>query len=191
MKLVFATNNQNKRNEVQRLIDPAIELLTLNDINCTEELPETTDTIKGNALDKARYVYNKYKIDCFADDTGLEIDALNGKPGAMAALYAGAHKDANDNMNKVLDEMKNKLNRKALFKTVIALIVNGKEHIFEGIVSGEITFEKQGEQGFGYDPIFKPEGYTTTFAQMSLIEKNKISHRAMAVGKLVNFLNHK
>lgn len=188
MKLVFATANQNKAKEIQLLIPNSIEILSLNDINCQEEIPETQATIEGNASQKAFYVYEKYNQDCFADDTGLEIEALNGQPGVLSARYAGEAKNANDNMDKVLLEMKGMSNRKARFKTVISLVINGKELQFEGIVNGTILTEKRGNSGFGYDPIFLPDGGSKSFAEMELSEKNTISHRARAVNKLVEYL---
>lgn len=188
MKLVFATANQNKAKEIQLLIPNSIEILSLNDINCQEEIPETQATIEGNASQKAFYVYEKYSQNCFADDTGLEIEELNGQPGVLSARYAGDAKNANDNMDKVLLEMKRIENRKARFKTVISLVINGKELQFEGLVNGIILTEKKGNSGFGYDPIFLPDGSSKSFAEMELSEKNKISHRALAVNKLVEYL---
>lgn len=189
MKLVFATANQNKAKEIQALIPDSIEILSLNDIHCTEEIPETQPTIEGNASQKAFYVFEKYQQNCFADDTGLEIEALNGQPGVISAMYAGESKNANDNMDKVLSEMKGIGNRKARFKTVISLVINGKELQFEGVVNGTILTEKRGGSGFGYDPIFLPDGSSKSFAEMELSEKNMISHRAIAVNKLVTHLN--
>ena len=188
MKLVFATNNNNKIKEIKNLLGDSIELLSLADINCNEDIPETSDTIAGNALQKAEYVYGKYGFNCFADDTGLEITALNGEPGIYSARYAGGQRDANDNMDKVLVNLEAKIDRKAHFKTVMALIIDGKATLFEGVCDGEITTSKSGSEGFGYDPIFKPEGYNITFSEMSLEEKNKISHRAKAVKQLVEYL---
>jgi XTP/dITP diphosphohydrolase len=188
MKLVFATANQNKAKEIQLLIPNSIEILSLNDINCQEEIPETQTTIEGNASQKAFFVYEKYSQNCFADDTGLEVEELNGQPGVLSARYAGEAKIANDNMDKVLLEMKGMSNRKARFKTVISLIINGKELQFEGLVNGTILTEKRGNSGFGYDPIFLPDGSSKSFAEMELSEKNKISHRALAVNKLVEYL---
>ena len=188
MNLVFATNNQNKIEEIKSLVSQKINLLSLNDIACKEELPETKNTLEGNALQKARYVFDHYQVNCFADDTGLEIDALDGRPGVFSARYAGEKKDAGDNMKKVLDEMSGAENRKAKFRTVVALVVDDKEFLFEGVVHGEITKEKRGGLGFGYDPIFVPDGSTLSFAEMNLVDKNKISHRAMAVKKLIEFL---
>lgn len=188
MKLVFASNNQNKIKEIQQLLPESITILSLEDIGCLEEIPETSNTIEGNAILKANYVTEKYGYNCFADDTGLEVNALNGEPGVYSARYAGEQKSANDNMNKLLDALKNTSNRKANFKTVIALNVDGKQFLFTGIAKGEITYKKTGNQGFGYDPIFKPNGYDKTFAELSMEEKSKISHRGLAVEKLVNFL---
>ena len=190
MKLVFATANQNKANEIQSLIPPSIEVLTLNDIHCSEEIPETQANIEGNASQKAFYVYNKYQHNCFADDTGLEVDALDGRPGVFSARYAGESKSAEDNMSKILLEMKGISNRKALFKTIISLVINGEEKQFEGVVSGVILSQRQGEKGFGYDPIFLPDGFTMSFAEMDSSQKNKISHRAIAVNKLVEYLKN-
>jgi len=188
-KLIFATNNQHKLEEVSHLIKDNYKILSLKDINCFEEIPETSDTIKGNASQKSHYIFDKFGIDCFADDTGLEIEALNGRPGVFSARYAGIENDFEKNMNKVLVEMNQVTNRKARFKTVISLILNGKENFFEGIIKGVILTEKRGQEGFGYDPIFQPNGYNLTFAEMPLGEKNKISHRAIAVQNLVNYLN--
>ncbi|PWK17963.1 non-canonical purine NTP diphosphatase [Xanthomarina spongicola] len=189
MQLVFATNNLNKLKEVQSLIPKKINLLSLQDIGCFEDVPETQDTIEGNAIQKAEYIKTHYGYDCFADDTGLEVEALNGEPGVYSARYAGEQRDATDNMNKLLDELNLSTNRKAQFKTVIALYLNGKLHTFTGICKGEITTEKHGKQGFGYDPIFKAKGFTKTFAEISLDEKNKIGHRGKAVKQLVDYLN--
>jgi XTP/dITP diphosphohydrolase len=189
MELVFATANKNKTKEIQSLISENIRLMSLIDISCYEDIPETQPTIEGNAAQKAFYVYEKYGKDCFADDTGLEIEALDGKPGVMSARYAGESKNADANMNKILAEMLGIQNRKARFKTVISLVIKGKEVQFEGVVNGTILLEKRGDKGFGYDPIFQPDGYDRPFAEMELAEKNKISHRALAVNKLVEYLN--
>lgn len=189
MKLVFATNNLNKLKEVQSLIPEHITLLSLKDIGCFEDVPETQNTIQGNAIQKAAYIKAHYDYDCFADDTGLEVEALNGEPGVFSARYAGEQRDANDNMNKLLAELSSKNNRKAQFKTVIALQINGKTKTFTGICKGEITTTKHGKKGFGYDPIFKPNNFSETFAEMSLELKNKIGHRGKAVSLLVDFLN--
>ncbi|WP_179345816.1 non-canonical purine NTP diphosphatase [Winogradskyella ursingii] len=188
MQLVFATNNQNKLREVQSLVPNHIQLLSLGDILCIEDIPETQPTIEGNAIHKAEYIKNNYGFDCFADDTGLEVEALNGEPGVFSARYAGPKRDADDNMNKLLSELADKDSRKSQFKTVIALHLNGQLHTFTGICKGEITTEKHGEKGFGYDPIFKAEGYDKTFAEISLEEKNKIGHRGKAVQQLIKFL---
>lgn len=187
-KFVFATNNAHKLEEVKDMLGDKIELLSLKDIDCHEEIPETADTLAGNALLKARYVYNKYHLNCFADDTGLEVEALNGAPGVYSARYAGEAHNSEANMKKLLHELENTENRKAKFHTVFALIIDGKEHLFEGTVKGEITKIHKGTSGFGYDPIFKPEGYQQTFAEMGHEEKNKISHRAKATEKLCKFL---
>jgi XTP/dITP diphosphohydrolase len=191
MKLVFASNNQNKIKEIQQMLPEAITILSLEDIGCTEDIPETAETIEGNAILKANYVTKKYGYDCFADDTGLEVEALNGEPGVYSARYAGAQKDANDNMDKLLSNLKNKTNRKAQFKTVIALNINKNQHLFTGIVKGNIIKEKIGNHGFGYDPIFTAENDTRTFAQLSLNEKAVISHRGIAVKQLIAFLTSK
>jgi XTP/dITP diphosphohydrolase len=191
MELVFATNNLHKLEEVQSMLGDRIKLLSLKDIGCFGEIPEDFETLKENAAQKANFIYDKYKINCFADDTGLEIEALNGEPGVYSARYAGESCSFEDNMNKVLDKLHGIENRKACFKTVIALILNGNEYYFEGQVNGEMLKEKVGSDGFGYDPIFKPEGYELSFAQMSLKEKNKISHRARATMKLVEFLKNR
>lgn len=189
MKLVFATNNLNKLKEVQSLIPKHITLLSLKDIECLEDVPETQNTIEGNAIQKAEYIKNNYGYDCFADDTGLEVEALNNEPGVFSARYAGPQRDANDNMDLLLTNLKDKQNRNAQFKTVVALHLNNTLETFTGICKGEITTEKKGEKGFGYDPIFKPKGYQDTFAEMDLELKNKIGHRGKAVKLLVNFLN--
>lgn len=189
MKLVFATNNPNKLKEIQHKLGNEIELLGLNDIGCNEDIPETAPTLEGNALQKAMYVYEKFGYDCFADDTGLEIDALGGEPGVYSARYAGEAKDAQANMAKVLEKLNGEGNRAARFRTVIALVVGGKKTLMDGEVKGVILTEKRGSEGFGYDPIFQPEGYELSFAEMDLTEKNKISHRARAVEKLVALLN--
>lgn len=188
MKLVFASNSVNKLNEIRKIILFSYEILSLKDIGCTEELPETGETLIANALQKARYVYEKYHTSCFADDTGLEVESLNGKPGAYSTRYAGKSKSAEDNIIKLLNELKDKPNRKAQFRTVIAAVIKGKEFICEGIVKGEITDKQKGENGFGYDPVFKPDGYDCTFAEMALEEKNKISHRAKALDKFLQIL---
>lgn len=189
MELVFATNNQHKLEELQALLGSKIRLLSLNDIGCSDEIPEEQPTLEGNASQKAFYVFNKFGFNCFADDTGLEIEALNGEPGVYSARYAGEEKNPQANMNKVLRLMEKINNRKARFRTVISLVVDGKEVQFEGVVDGEILTEKQGDKGFGYDPLFKPAGFQKTFAEMNMTEKNSISHRGRAVEKLVNYLN--
>ncbi|MCW3806433.1 non-canonical purine NTP diphosphatase [Plebeiibacterium marinum] len=189
MELLFATNNTHKFKELKNMLNKNITLKCLADINCTEEIPETGNTLESNASQKSFYIHNKYKINCFSDDTGLEIEALNDAPGVYSARYAGEEKDAEQNMLKVLDMMKKETNRKARFRTVISLILNDHEYQFEGIVEGKIEKEKSGNEGFGYDPIFTPDGYSQTFAEMNLEEKNKISHRGQAVKKLVDFLN--
>ena len=188
MKLVFASSNKNKIFEIQSMLPETIQILSLEDIGCMEEIPETADTIEGNAILKANYISNKYGYDCFADDTGLEVAALNGEPGVFSARYAGEQRNSDDNMDKLLDNLSDKNNRKAQFKTVIALNINGKQDLFTGIAKGEITFEKTGTKGFGYDPIFQPIGYKETFAELSLEIKNEISHRGKATQKLINFL---
>ena len=188
MQLVFASNNKNKIKEIQQLLPATIQLLSLEDIGCHEEIPETADTIEGNAILKANYVTKKYGYDCFADDTGLEVEALHGAPGVYSARYAGEQKDSNDNMNKLLTDLSGKSNRNAQFKTVITLNKDGKQQLFTGIATGKITEEKWGDKGFGYDPIFKPEGYQETFAQLSSEIKNKISHRGKATQQLIAFL---
>jgi len=189
MLLVFATNNLNKIKEVQSLIPEHIKLLSLKDIGCCEDIPETQNTIEGNAIQKADYVKQKYGYDCFADDTGLEVAILNGKPGVFSARYAGEQRNSEDNMNKLLEELHNKSNRKAQFKTVIALNLNSNMHTFTGLCEGEITPHKYGENGFGYDPIFKPNDCDQTFAEMDLTLKNSIGHRGKAVLQLVAFFN--
>jgi len=188
MKLVFATNNQHKLKELQAILGGHFELLSLKDIGCEEEIPEEQPTLEGNARQKAEYIYERYGYSCFADDTGLEIDALNGEPGVYSARYAGEAKDPQANMDKVLAKLKNEGNRKARFRTVISLALDGDEKQFEGIVEGEITRKKRGGSGFGYDPVFLPNGYEQTFAEMDLSDKNEISHRARAVQKLVEYL---
>lgn len=190
-ELCFATNNSYKTEEIRALLGPFFVLKNLKDIGCTEELPETQLTIEGNALQKARYVFDRYQVACFADDTGLEVDALNGQPGVLSARFAGEQRSDQDNMELLLSKLANQTNRKARFKTVIAWMDAGETKIFEGIVTGTITENRTGTKGFGYDPVFKPGGYDKTFAEMELAEKNLISHRALAVKKLVNFLREK
>lgn len=188
-KFVFATNNAHKLEEVTAILGNKIELLSMKDINCHADIPETADTLEENALLKARYIFENYQLDCFADDTGLEVEALNGAPGVYSARYAGDAHNSEANMKKLLQDMEGIENRKAQFRTVFALIINGKEHLFEGIVKGEITKHRHGTSGFGYDPVFIPEGYTQTYAEMGNELKNKISHRALATNKLCNFLS--
>ncbi len=188
MQLVFATNNLNKLKEVQALIPNNIKLISLKDIGCFEDIPETQKTIEGNAIQKAEYIKEHYGYDCFADDTGLEVDTLNGDPGVYSARYAGEQRDAHDNINKLLDKLANNKNRNAQFKTVVALHLNNNLQTFTGICKGEITKTRHGEKGFGYDSIFKPKGFKETFAEMNLSLKNEIGHRGKAVSKLVEFL---
>ena len=188
MKLVFATNNLNKLSEIRSLVPNGIVILSLRDINCNEELPETNPTLQENALQKAKYVFDNYGFNCFADDTGLEIDALGGEPGVYSARYAGEDCSAEDNMNKALDKLVGEDDRSANFRTVIALIIDGEETLFEGKCKGSITKAKSGAEGFGYDPVFAPEGYELTFAEMNKDEKGRISHRGKAVKQLVAFL---
>lgn len=190
MRLVFSTNNKNKLQELQAILGEKYSLLSLKDIGCTEEIPEEQPTLEGNASQKAFYVYNKYGHNCFSDDTGLEIEALNGEPGVYSARYAGEEKSAEANMEKVLFKLAKINNRKARFRTVISLVIDGKEKQFEGIVNGVILEQKRGESGFGYDPVFQPNGFEKSFAEMNLSDKNKISHRGRAVQKLVEYLNN-
>ena len=190
MKIVFASNNKNKIQEIQSMLPDTIQIVSLESIGCFEEIPETSDTIEGNAILKANYITQKYGFDCFADDTGLEVEALNGEPGVYSARYAGEQRNAYDNMNKLLEELLDKPNRNAQFKTVIALNLKEKQYLFEGIASGEITLEKKGTGGFGYDPIFKPTNYDETFAELSLAVKNEISHRGKATKALLDFLQN-
>ena len=188
-KLVFATNNAHKLKEVAAILGNQVELLSLNDIGCQTDIPETAETLEGNALLKSSYIYKNYHLDCFADDTGLEVEALNGAPGVYSARYAGGEgHDAQANMLKLLHELDGKENRKAQFRTAISLILDGKEYLFEGVIKGEIIKEKRGDSGFGYDPVFMPEGYDRTFAELGNDIKNQISHRALAVQKLCEFL---
>jgi XTP/dITP diphosphohydrolase len=189
MELVFATNNQHKLEELQALLGSKIKLLSLNEIGCTDEIPEEQPTLEGNASQKAFYVFNKFGYNCFADDTGLEIEALNGEPGVYSARFAGEEKNPQANMEKVLRLMGKIKNREARFRTVISLVIAGAETQFEGIVEGEILIAKQGDKGFGYDPLFMPAGFQKTFAEMNMAEKNGISHRGRAVEKLVQHLN--
>lgn len=190
MQLVFASNNKNKIKEIQLLLPTAIEILSLEDINCLEDIAETADTIEGNAMLKANYVTQKYGYNCFADDSGLEVDALNGEPGVYSARYAGEQRNDNDNMDKLLQNLKDQSNRKANFKTVIALNLNGNQQLFTGIIKGEITLHKTGSNGFGYDPVFQPEDFSKTFAEFSTLDKAEISHRGIAVKQLIEFLNN-
>lgn len=189
MQLVFATHNQNKFNEVKALMPSHIELLSLTDIGCFDEIPEIAQTLEGNAQIKADFVTKKYKLNCFADDTGLLVDALNGAPGVYSARYAGEQKNDTDNMNKLLSELLGKKKRQAKFETVIALNLEHESILFTGVAEGEITHEKNGVDGFGYDPIFKPLTYDKTFAELSMLVKNKISHRGKAIQKLISHLN--
>lgn len=191
MKIVFATNNANKLIEIQKMLPNDIELISLKTIGCFEDIPETADTIEGNAILKADYITSKYGYDCFADDTGLEVEALNGAPGVYSARYAGEQCNSEDNMNKLLAALDNNPNRNAQFKTIITLNLQGKQHHFTGIVKGQITIEKSGNEGFGYDPIFEPLGFSETFAELSIEQKNQISHRGKATKQLINFLKTK
>jgi XTP/dITP diphosphohydrolase len=188
-QLVFATNNLHKMEEVSFMLGDKVELLSLNDINCCVDIPETAATLEGNALLKARYIYENYGLNCFADDTGLEVEVLNNEPGIYSARYAGEKKNSQANMLKLLQKLEGKENRKACFRTVVALILYGEEHLFEGIVHGEIIRERRGDFGFGYDPVFVPEGYEKTYAELGNDIKNAVSHRAMAINKLCEFLS--
>ena len=188
MKIVFATNNKHKLQEVRDILGNKVEVLSLNDINCYDNIPETGNTLEENALIKARWVYEKYGCDCFADDTGLEVEALGGAPGVYSARYTGEECDSQANMKKLLENLTQENNRKAQFRTVIALIIKGNEKLFDGVVKGSISDKKMGEAGFGYDPIFIPEGYETSFAQMGSEAKNSISHRFRATEKLSNYI---
>jgi len=188
LKVCFATRNKNKIKEIEDLIPPEVELLSLDDINCKEELPETTRTIEGNSKQKAKYVWDNYQINCFADDSGLEVEALNGEPGVDSAYYGGEERNHDKNIEKLLKNLKDKNERKAQFKTVITLFLNGESHQFTGIIKGEILEEKRGKGGFGYDPIFIPENEKFTFAEMPLSQKNTISHRSRALKQLIDFL---
>lgn len=187
-KLVFATNNAHKLREIKEILNEAFEIVSLKELGIYEDIPETADTLAGNARQKAQYVQEKTGLNCFADDTGLEVDALNGAPGVFSARYAGENATYADNVNKLLQAMQQETNRQARFKTVIALILNEKEYLFEGSVEGSILREKQGEKGFGYDPVFLPAGHSESFAEMSADQKNAISHRGRSVRKLVEFL---
>lgn len=188
-KIVFATHNKHKLNEIRSIVGGGYHILGLEEIGCTEDIPETGKTLKENALLKSRYVVEKYGIDCFADDTGLEVEALNGKPGVYSARYAGEGCSFSDNIQKLLTELSGKTNRNSCFKTVISLILNHKEYFFEGKIEGQIIEKQRGTNGFGYDPIFLPHGYSETFAEMNLDLKNNISHRGIATRKLISFLH--
>ncbi|MDH6356754.1 non-canonical purine NTP diphosphatase [Parabacteroides sp. PF5-9] len=189
MKLVFATNNIHKLEEVKQITPSAISLVSLSEINCYDEIPETAETLEGNALQKAEYIKERFGLDCFADDTGLEVEALDNAPGVYSARYAGPEHSAEANMLKLLENLKGETNRKARFRTVIALLINGEQHLFEGVINGRIIADKRGNTGFGYDPIFVPDGYEQTFAELGSDIKNQISHRALAVRKLAAFLS--
>ena len=188
MKICFATNNKNKLKEITLALGDGFTILSLAEIGCTEELPENQDTLEGNSLEKASYVFQKYGVPCFADDTGLEVGALNGRPGVYSARYAGVPSSSEKNIDKLLSEMSDKVERKAQFRTVITLITEEGKTQFEGRVLGEITQERSGKEGFGYDPVFQPEGYSITFSEMSMSEKNAISHRGKAVQELIDYL---
>ena len=189
MKIIFATNNPHKIREISNIIDPKFKLSGLAESGINEDIPENENTLEGNALAKARYVYKLSGADVFADDTGLEVEALNNEPGVLSARYAGDHKNSDDNIDTLLKRLEGTNKRKARFRTIIALILDGQEYLFEGIVAGEIIRERRGEKGFGYDPVFMPDGHNKTFAQMGIEEKNRISHRARALKKLTDFLN--
>ncbi len=189
MELVFATNNGHKLAEVSEILGPEFRLVTPADLGITEDIPETQDTLEGNARQKARYLYDRTSRNCFADDTGLEVDALGGEPGVRSARYAGESKRSEDNMDLLLAKLERETNRNAHFRTAICLVLDGVEYFFEGIVTGTIRRERSGSEGFGYDPIFQPDGYDVTFAEMPLAEKNRISHRGRAVERLAEFLN--
>lgn len=191
MELIFGTHNQNKVEEISAILPPIIEVKSLNDLNFTDQIPETSNTLRGNALIKVRTIFNKFQKDCFADDTGLEVEILNGAPGVHSARFAGKNKKDEDNIDKLLRELENHHNTNAQFRTIIALIYKHEEFIFEGIIKGKIIKEIKGDNGFGYDPIFQPEHHFLTFAQISTREKNKISHRAIALRKLIDFLKGK
>lgn len=190
IELVFATNNKHKLEEIKLAVGEKFRILSLSDINCNEEIPETRETLEGNASQKSDYIFRKYGFNCFADDTGLEIDFLNGEPGVYSARYAGPGHNHEKNMDKVLKELTNTENRSAQFRTLISLIIEGKEVLFEGKVKGKILSKRQGNKGFGYDPIFQADGFNRSFAEMDLAEKNKISHRGRAVSKLIEYLNN-
>ncbi|WP_316850303.1 non-canonical purine NTP diphosphatase [Pedobacter agri] len=188
-KLVFATNNEHKTAEIRLALSGKYEVLNLQDIGCEEDIPETAETFEGNASLKSKYVVENFKLDCFADDSGLEVAALNNEPGIYSARYSGS-RDSLENIQLVLQKLEGQTNRKARFKTVISLMLNGENHIFEGVINGKITEGLSGSKGFGYDPIFQPDGYDITFAEMDMSEKNKISHRAIALNKMIEFLNN-
>ena len=188
MRLIFATNNKHKLEEMRAILGGKVELLSLADIDCHDDIPETADTLEGNALIKARYIYDKYGCSCFADDTGLEVDVLGGEPGVYSARYAGENNDSEANMRKLLQNLTGKSERSAQFRTVIALIIDGEEFLFDGIVRGRISEERMGSAGFGYDPIFVPDGYEESFAQMAAEQKNAISHRSRAASALNDYL---
>ncbi|MDR2692393.1 MAG: non-canonical purine NTP diphosphatase [Dysgonamonadaceae bacterium] len=190
-KIVFATNNKHKLDEIRSILGASYTIASMDEIGCSEDIPETAGTLEGNALLKAQYIKTHYGYDCFADDTGLEVKALNNAPGVYSARYAGEAKDSKANIRKVLKELENRTDRSARFRTVIALITEGKEYLFEGAVKGKIIEEARGNAGFGYDPVFVPEGYAETFAEMGIDVKNKISHRAKAVEQLKKFLDEK
>ncbi|MBR3520681.1 MAG: non-canonical purine NTP diphosphatase [Paludibacteraceae bacterium] len=187
-QLVFATNNSHKVDEVKNKLGGLFEIKTLSEVGCVEDIPETSDTLRGNAGQKSHYLYDRFHCDCFADDTGLEVEALNGAPGVYSARYAGPGKDSEANIDKLLSELEGKENRRARFRTVISLILDGEEYTFEGIVNGTILTERHGSHGFGYDPVFQPDGYNCSFAELSMEEKNKISHRGKAIEQLIRFL---
>lgn len=187
-KIVFATNNNHKLSEVREILAPEYEIISLAQLNCFDDIPETATTLEGNALIKAEYIYKKFGVDCFADDTGLEVEALNGEPGVYSARYAGENQDAKANVAKLLSNLSDNKNRKACFKTVIVLLINGEKRIFEGRIDGEIGYSPTGDTGFGYDPIFIPTGYSQSFAELGSEIKNEISHRALAVKKLAEYL---
>ncbi len=191
MQLVFATQNKNKAAEIQKLMPAGIEILTLNEIGCTDDIPETAPTLEGNAQIKARWIAEKYAVNCFADDTGLEVETLNGAPGVVSARFAGEQRSDSDNMDKLLSELEGSDIRSAQFRTAICLIIDGEEFLFEGIVKGDIRTEKSGTNGFGYDPLFEPEQFGKTFAEMSMDEKNARSHRARAFHQMISFLKNK
>lgn len=191
MEICFATNNENKLAEVQKMLPDTIKLKTLAQIGCNEELPETQTTLEGNARQKAQYVFEHFEINCFADDTGLEVEALNGEPGVYSARYAGEQRNNLDNIKLLLEKLQGQSNRKARFRTIITLILDGEYFDFEGVVEGKITEEVRGKEGFGYDPVFVPDGYNKTFAEMTSEEKNQISHRGKAIEKLVAYLREK